>query len=133
MSSKAARGIKRLCQGCGSKFYDLNRDPIICPMCGALYQDETIAHKVDHLAESDDSDDIVDTENGPDIVSLEEVASDEDSENLPKIEGDDLDLEDDAEIPDAGDEDVFLEEDDEGNTDVTGIIGKPMKSNEDES
>ena len=28
-------GIKRTCNGCGAKFYDLRRDPIICPQCDA--------------------------------------------------------------------------------------------------
>src|SRR5215470_12717854 len=39
MSTKAERGTKRTCQNpeCGSRFYDLNRDPITCPVCGAVY------------------------------------------------------------------------------------------------
>jgi len=28
-------GVKRTCDGCGAKFYDLHRDPIICPKCDA--------------------------------------------------------------------------------------------------
>lgn len=28
-------GVKRLCNSCGAKFYDLRRDPIICPKCDA--------------------------------------------------------------------------------------------------
>lgn len=28
-------GLKRTCPGCGSRFYDLLRDPITCPDCGA--------------------------------------------------------------------------------------------------
>lgn len=32
---KAARGIKRVCHSCEVRFYDLARDPIICPACGA--------------------------------------------------------------------------------------------------
>lgn len=33
------RGVKRQCQGedCGTPFYDLNREPIACPNCGAAY------------------------------------------------------------------------------------------------
>ena len=31
---KAAWGAKRTCQGCSARFYDLNKDPIICPKCG---------------------------------------------------------------------------------------------------
>ena len=40
MSTKAERGMKRTCQNpeCGSRFYDLNRDPITCPICGTVYQ-----------------------------------------------------------------------------------------------
>jgi uncharacterized protein (TIGR02300 family) len=32
---KAARGTKRVCQACDVRFYDLSRDPIVCPSCGA--------------------------------------------------------------------------------------------------
>jgi uncharacterized protein (TIGR02300 family) len=35
--SKALRGTKRVCQACEVRFYDLARDPIICPSCGAEY------------------------------------------------------------------------------------------------
>lgn len=39
MASKAARGTKRTCQNddCASRFYDLNRDPIVCPICDTEY------------------------------------------------------------------------------------------------
>jgi uncharacterized protein (TIGR02300 family) len=36
--SKPARGIKRVCQSCGTRFYDLGRTPIVCPSCQAVYQ-----------------------------------------------------------------------------------------------
>ncbi len=37
--TKQDRGTKRTCQNseCGSHFYDLNRTPIACPICGAEY------------------------------------------------------------------------------------------------
>jgi uncharacterized protein (TIGR02300 family) len=40
MSTKAERGTKRTCQNpeCGSRFYDLNRDPIVCPICQSTYE-----------------------------------------------------------------------------------------------
>jgi uncharacterized protein (TIGR02300 family) len=34
-SNKTARGIKRVCDACQVRFYDLLRDPIVCPSCGA--------------------------------------------------------------------------------------------------
>ena len=34
---KALRGSKRACQACEVRFYDLGRDPIVCPSCSARY------------------------------------------------------------------------------------------------
>ncbi len=34
----ADRGTKRKCQACGAAYYDLNRNPILCPKCGARYE-----------------------------------------------------------------------------------------------
>ena len=33
--AKDKLGIKRLCLNCGKRFYDMQRDPIYCPSCGA--------------------------------------------------------------------------------------------------
>jgi uncharacterized protein (TIGR02300 family) len=35
--TKAMRGTKRVCQACEVPFYDLSRDPIVCPSCGEHY------------------------------------------------------------------------------------------------
>ena len=35
--AKAEWGLKRLCLSCGARFYDLQREPIVCPACGAAY------------------------------------------------------------------------------------------------
>jgi uncharacterized protein (TIGR02300 family) len=34
---KALRGTKRVCHACAARFYDLLREPIVCPACGAHY------------------------------------------------------------------------------------------------
>ena len=38
--AKPDLGTKRLCASCGAKFYDLSKDPIVCPKC------ETVFHPV---------------------------------------------------------------------------------------
>ncbi len=132
MSIKAARGTKRLCGECENKFYDLNRDPIICPICGSVFEIEGAVSKIDHIAESDDDDDVIlDAPEGTEFVSLDEVEPKEETE-VPAIEDEEnlADIEDDADIPDAQDEDAFLEQDDEGDPDVSGIIGNPIASND---
>ena len=32
-----ALGTKRVCAGCAAKFYDLGKDPIVCPTCETVY------------------------------------------------------------------------------------------------
>ena len=34
---KADWGLKRMCQHCGARFYDMRRDPITCPKCSAVF------------------------------------------------------------------------------------------------
>jgi len=36
--AKPELGSKRQCQNCGAKFFDLNKDPIVCPKCGTVFQ-----------------------------------------------------------------------------------------------
>jgi uncharacterized protein (TIGR02300 family) len=38
---KALRGTKRVCHACAARFYDLSREPIVCPSCGAHYVPDT--------------------------------------------------------------------------------------------
>jgi uncharacterized protein (TIGR02300 family) len=35
--AQAELGQKRVCTSCAAKFYDLNKDPIICPKCGTVF------------------------------------------------------------------------------------------------
>jgi uncharacterized protein (TIGR02300 family) len=36
--TEASRGEKRLCLNCAAKFFDLDKDPIKCPKCGAVFE-----------------------------------------------------------------------------------------------
>ena len=40
--AKPEWGVKRVCQSCAVKFYDLTRSPIICPKCGARFNPEAL-------------------------------------------------------------------------------------------
>tara|TARA_R110002110_G_scaffold115759_2_gene286928 strand:+ start:3747 stop:4130 length:384 start_codon:yes stop_codon:yes gene_type:complete len=35
--AKPEWGLKRTCLGCGARFYDMQRDPIVCPSCEAEF------------------------------------------------------------------------------------------------
>ena len=34
-------GMKRICPSCGTRYYDMHRDPVACPKCGAAYDADT--------------------------------------------------------------------------------------------
>ncbi len=130
MSIKAARGTKRVCQSCGSKFYDLNRTPITCPICHAIFQQQEIrggkAAPAGNAVEDDEEDLIAAPAGAVEIVSLDEAEAD-----LPDLEGDDLvEIEDDDADLKADDETFIEVEDDDDGGDVTGIVGGPRDDDE---
>ena len=130
MSIKAARGTKRVCQSCGSKFYDLNRAPITCPICHAVFQQQEIrggkAAPAGNAVEEDEDDLIAAPPGAVEIVSLDEAEAD-----LPDLEDDALvEIEDDDTDLKADDE-TFIEVEDDDGGDVSGIVGGP-RENDDE-
>jgi uncharacterized protein (TIGR02300 family) len=40
--AKPEWGTKRICQSCGTRFYDFGRSPIACPSCGAAFDLEIL-------------------------------------------------------------------------------------------
>ena len=40
--AKPEWGIKRLCASCGARFYDLKKNPIICPKCEEVFDPEAV-------------------------------------------------------------------------------------------
>jgi uncharacterized protein (TIGR02300 family) len=113
--AKPELGTKRQCQNCGAKFFDLNKDPIVCPKCGTVFQGAPRARVAAKAEEEEDTE--VATPAGVEVVSLDEVEASEEKAAEPVV--DDIDVEeDDAETPD----DPFLEEEEEDDDDVTNLI-----------
>jgi uncharacterized protein (TIGR02300 family) len=127
--SKPARGTKRVCPSCGARFYDLNRTPIVCPVCQSVYQVTPPPTRRGERAQPVETRKVEEPEaeppvlEGPEIISLEEA--EEGSSDVPAEEEEEIvDLgEDAAEIPAGDDENAFLEEEEEGGADVSGIVG----------
>jgi uncharacterized protein (TIGR02300 family) len=126
MSTKAERGTKRTCQSpeCGSRFYDLNRDPITCPICGTVYELAMSAAATAAAAPASGADKAVRKPVKKPVYPIEGVKP----EDVPEAEGDEVlaVVEGDDEAA-AGDEDeTFLEEEEEDGSDMSGIIGGPV-------
>ena len=131
--SKPARGIKRVCQSCGTRFYDLGRTPIVCPSCQTVYQVTQPTSRrgerapAPEVREKEEEEVEVATMEGPETISLEEV--EEAGEDVPVEDEEIVDLgEDEAEIPAGGEDDTFLEEQEgDEETDVSGIVGPEQR------
>src|ERR1700674_1755867 len=42
MVAKPEWGTKRICPSCGARYYDLLRDPIVCPKCSTAFDPEAL-------------------------------------------------------------------------------------------
>jgi len=127
--SKPARGSKRVCQSCGTRFYDLGRTPIVCPSCQAVYQVTQPTSRRGERAPAPEVREKVEPEVEPvalepETISLEEV---EEAGEDAVIEDEEIvDLVEEAEIPAAGEDDTFLEEPEgDEEADVSGIVSGP--------
>jgi uncharacterized protein (TIGR02300 family) len=127
MSTKAERGTKRTCQNpeCGSRFYDLNRDPIVCPICQTTYELAVSPMAVGAAAPSVAEEKVARKPAKKPAYAVEEAAKPEDvpvaeaEDVLPAIEGEE-------EPAAAEDDETFLEEEEEDGSDMSNIIGGPV-------
>jgi uncharacterized protein (TIGR02300 family) len=119
-SIKAERGIKRTCQNteCGVRFYDLSRDPIICPKCSTTY-DLALAAPVPAIPTAR-------TYQRPVKKQVADVVG-----PVVAEEGEDLEvIEAEEEPTTAEDDDTLIEEVEDDSPDVTGIIDAPIEPDE---
>lgn len=140
------RGLKRICNECGVRFYDLNNRPIICPSCDTEFTGEikvksrrrSVADKKAELEQElktkkavNDSDDIVDEDDeDEEDDGVEMVSLDDDAVDLNSDDSDDGD-QSLMDIDDLDDDD--LDDDDLNEDDLTGDIEDlPEDSDEDD-
>jgi uncharacterized protein (TIGR02300 family) len=128
--AKPDLGTKRLCGNCGAKFYDLSKTPIVCPKCETVFvvapvssrarPEAAAAARAAAVAEPE----VVAPETAEaEFVSLEEADA-ETAGAKTGAEGEEV------EIDPALDADAFIEEQEEGDADVTDIIGDVDKEEE---
>ena len=138
--AKPELGTKRLCASCSAKFYDLNKDPIHCPKCGAVYEVVVArptrpevpppaapprpAAPAEEVAAPEPQE--VET------VSFEEAdaeAQDATAKKPAPIEPTEVE-EEEVEMDERLDDDTFIEEQEEEDADVTDIIGGDIENKE---
>ncbi|MFO1117233.1 MAG: TIGR02300 family protein [Beijerinckiaceae bacterium] len=121
---KPELGSKRQCLSCGTKFFDLGRDPILCPKCGTVFQVAMPTRAAQRAAAAAAQDEDSETDAGPEMVSLEDADAEAGAEKVETTD-DDIEIEDDE----AAD-DTFLEEEEEDNDDVSDLIDGDIEDDE---
>jgi len=124
-------GTKRVCSDCAAKFYDLNKNPTVCPKCGheeavvvprakRKAPEPVAAAPKEAPAEKPDAEEEGDLVVGAE-TSLDELAAEEKAASGDDAEGDDAD--DILAIDDEEEDDPFLPgDDDEEDDDVSALI-----------
>ena len=108
-------GVKRLCPHCASRFYDLNQDPMTCPVCANSFSLESltagrgrvlVADKVAPRERDLDVDDLPvdDLEDDSNDVDIDDDLLEDDDDD------DDVSLDDDDVLDDDDDDTVSLDE-----------------------
>ena len=106
MVAKPEWGSKRICPSCGARYYDLLRDPVICPKCATPFDAEAFlksrrtrpapvvekelepvgADEIDTEVETEEADADIETEAEPAEEEEEGVALEESEEDEELIE-----------------------------------------------
>jgi uncharacterized protein (TIGR02300 family) len=125
--AKPELGTKRLCGNCAAKFYDLGKDPIVCPKCHTVLQLAVVTSRSrpePARAQAAAEEVAVPETQEAEFVSLEEADAEvEGAKKVPEgevVDGADEEIEiEDEQLDDA----AFIEEQEEGDEDVADIIG----------
>ena len=122
---KPELGTKRTCPSCAARFYDLMKNPIVCPKCQVSFIAATLLPSKGEMPAAPPPkprvlvvDDDVPVVGEVELVSLEDVEEPGDDETAG-IE--DVDLGEEPAAA-AGEEETFLVEEEEGGDRLTGLI-----------
>jgi len=121
VSDKAAikleRGTKRICQNpeCRKRFYDLNRDPIICPICKTAF-----------VAATQPAPEIPVRSFARSYKKPPPLVPDEPKQEVPiEDDAEQITLENEEDTAPAEEDDTLIAEVDEDSPDMAGIVDAP--------
>ena len=136
--AKSDLGTKRVCPETGRKFYDLGKTPVVSPYTGKVVpiivapvrsRPESAAAAAARAAPVAEAETIVPETADAEFVSLEDAEAEQQGKK-PGAEGAVAGEEDEVEVDEGLDDAAFIEEQEEGDPDVTDIIGDGIEKEE---
>ena len=136
--AKTELGTKRVCPETGRKFYDLGKTPVISPYTSKVVpivvpvqsrsRPSDAAAAAARAAPAAEAESIVPETADAEFVSLEDAEAEQQGKKADGSGGDEEEVEADESLDDA----AFIEEQDEGDPDVTDIIGDGIEKEEEQ-
>ena len=127
--AKSDLGTKRVCPTTGKKFYDLNKNPVISPYTGEVVPIAPVAPtrtrgEAARAAAPVAAETVPEPMETEELVSLEEADAEEKTGKVKAVVPEsEEDIEIDETIEDDDDDSTFIADEEEGDEDVTDIIG----------
>lgn len=114
MSAKTKdRGLKRICADCGTRYYDFNARPIVCPSCNAAFSAEVkVKGRRGRSASGPANDETALAAKNKPAEKAAALKENKNSADSPEMDDED-DLEEDMDI----DIDLVIDEDDDEDDD----------------
>ena len=108
---KSKLGIKRMCQSCGARFYDLNRKDAVCPKCGTPLEAEKPA-KPRRPSPPPEKAVAVEVPKKADAAAVATGTDDDEKSAIVELADDDLidDLEEETDDLEDADDDELIED-----------------------
>ena len=133
--AKSELGTKRVCPDTGRKFYDLNKNPVISPYTGKIVPIAAPARARPETAPvartvAPAKADLVPEAAETELVSLEEAEAEQQGKAKPAAAAETETEDEDVEMDESLDDAAFIEEEEEGDEDVTDIIGDGIEKDE---
>ncbi|HET9618226.1 MAG TPA: TIGR02300 family protein, partial [Pseudolabrys sp.] len=134
--AKSELGTKRVCPDTGRKFYDLNKTPVVSPYTGKIVPIAAApvsrARPEAARAPVPEEVEVAPEAAEAELVSLEDADAEQQGKKKPAVAGAEPEPaeDEDVEIDESLDDAAFIEEEEEGNDDVTDIIGESIEKEE---
>ncbi len=136
--AKADLGTKRVCPDTGRKFYDLNKTPVVSPYTGKVVPiapvptrsrpEQAAPARPQPVVAEAAAPETADVE----IVSLEDADAEAQGKKTGAEAAEVPGEEEEVEIDESMDDAAFIEEEEEGDADVTDIIGESIEKEEEQ-
>jgi uncharacterized protein (TIGR02300 family) len=139
--AKVDLGTKRVCPDTGRKFYDLNKTPVISPYTGKVVpiaaaptrsRPEPAAPVARPAPAPEPAEAAAPETADVELVSLEDADAESQGKKKAAPAEAASSEEDDVEIDTSLDDAAFIEEEEEGDADVTDIIGETIEKEEEQ-